>query len=420
MVEERYTRPQRLVRQPSFVDYKKLRKLILTEKLAPCFDGVEDSEPNSDLEECPICFFFYPSLNRSRCCMKGICTECFLQMKPSPATQLTQCPFCKSSSYTVEYRGARTKEEKGLEQAEEQKVIEAKIRMRFEESQNADQVRLDHRNLSLVEVQSPMSRAGEASNGAIQDLRSFNRSLASGHVDAAESSVLNAWNERHAEFGVDLEEIMMMEAIWRSIQDSTLHKSSTQQSSGSNETGRSHFENYLSNESMSSSALVGPPVSLLSDSVTGGIAAAIARMAERNILQSGTFQSNQTNETQDENSIEQHEMGPVGSSEEPDFDDARSENECLSISSTSDDDSWDSFSACILERNQDSEDGLNSDEDPVMELIDTDDSCSSSVHTISDVGSPNCSNMYESLSCSRRSGPIAAETNFTAFANSNS
>ncbi|CAA7408139.1 unnamed protein product [Spirodela intermedia] len=138
-VEERLTRPQRLVRQPSNVDYKKLRKLILSRKLAPCFDALED--PSLDLEECPICFFYYPSLNRSRCCSKGICTECFLQMKPSNATRPAQCPFCKTSSYAVEYRGARTKEEKDLELAEEKRVIEAKLRMKSEASQNVDKPR---------------------------------------------------------------------------------------------------------------------------------------------------------------------------------------------------------------------------------------------------------------------------------------
>ncbi|RRT73001.1 hypothetical protein B296_00014626, partial [Ensete ventricosum] len=37
-VEERLTRPQRILRQPTDVDYKKLRKLILASKLSPCFD----------------------------------------------------------------------------------------------------------------------------------------------------------------------------------------------------------------------------------------------------------------------------------------------------------------------------------------------------------------------------------------------
>lgn len=174
-------------------------------------------------------------------------------------------------------------------------------------------------------------------------------------------------------------------------------------------------------------ALTDPPESLSSDSVSGGIAAAIASMAERNILQTITFNSirenNRTSQTEHESSIEEHEMGRIGSSEEPDFDDARSRNECLSISSTSGDDSWDSFSASFQDRNQNSDgDGFNLDEDPIIELIDTDSSSSSSVHTISDVsnGSPNHSNVYESLSCSHRSGSMEAETNFGSFNNPNS
>ncbi len=34
----------------------------------------------SQLEECPICFLYYPALNRAKCCSKGVCTECFLQV----------------------------------------------------------------------------------------------------------------------------------------------------------------------------------------------------------------------------------------------------------------------------------------------------------------------------------------------------
>ncbi|KAL2943446.1 E3 ubiquitin-protein ligase DA2 [Bienertia sinuspersici] len=148
VVDEKYTRPQGLY-QIKDVDYKKLRKLILESKLAPCFPGGDDCDTGI-LEECPICFLYYPTLNRSRCCMKSICTECFLQMKNPNSTRPTQypslyadptviCPFCKTSNYAVEYRGGKSKEEKGLEQIEEQKVIEAKIRMRQQELQMAEE-----------------------------------------------------------------------------------------------------------------------------------------------------------------------------------------------------------------------------------------------------------------------------------------
>lgn len=129
-VDERYTRLQGLYPQRG-VDQKKLRRLILDSKLAPCFPGEE--EANADFEECPICFLSYPSLNRSKCCSKGVCTECFLQMKSPRTARSIQCPFCKSYNYGVEYRGVKSLEEKGIEAAEEQKVIEAKIRMRKRE-----------------------------------------------------------------------------------------------------------------------------------------------------------------------------------------------------------------------------------------------------------------------------------------------
>ncbi|PWA42023.1 RING/U-box superfamily protein [Artemisia annua] len=136
VVDEKYTKPQGLY-QHKDVDHKKLRKLILDSKLAPCYPGGDDCR--CDLEECPICFLYYPSLNRSRCCMKGICTECFLQMNTPNSTLPSQCPFCKTFNYAVEYRGVKTKEEKGLEQIEEQRVIDAKIRMRRKEIQDEEE-----------------------------------------------------------------------------------------------------------------------------------------------------------------------------------------------------------------------------------------------------------------------------------------
>ncbi|KAH8957571.1 hypothetical protein BDL97_07G098500 [Sphagnum fallax] len=129
-IDDRHTRLQGLYPSRD-IDQRKLRRLILDSKLAPCYPGGE--EPAVELEECPICFLHYPSLNRSKCCTKGICTECFLQMQSPNVTRPTQCPYCKMANYSVEYRGPKSMEEKGVEQAEEQKVIEAKIRMRQKE-----------------------------------------------------------------------------------------------------------------------------------------------------------------------------------------------------------------------------------------------------------------------------------------------
>ncbi|RWV93164.1 hypothetical protein GW17_00044401 [Ensete ventricosum] len=53
VVDEKYTRPQGLYVLKD-IDHKKLRKLILESKLAPCYPGLEDY--SFALEECPICF----------------------------------------------------------------------------------------------------------------------------------------------------------------------------------------------------------------------------------------------------------------------------------------------------------------------------------------------------------------------------
>ncbi|XP_008659865.1 E3 ubiquitin-protein ligase GW2 isoform X1 [Zea mays] len=124
-VDERLTRPRRLVRELPDLDAGRLRRLIRTGDLAPCFDPAEDASAGLT-EECPICFFFYPSLNRSRCCGKGICTECFLQLMPSEASKLVHCPFCKTKAYAIEYQGAQMTSGKEIKQEGEPNVNETK------------------------------------------------------------------------------------------------------------------------------------------------------------------------------------------------------------------------------------------------------------------------------------------------------
>ena len=89
-------------------------------------------------EECPICFLSYPALNRSKCCGKGICTECFLQLKVSKGSsnrklEQCSCPFCKTEKYDVMYSGQKSGAEKEAEMQEERKVKEARQRWLEEE-----------------------------------------------------------------------------------------------------------------------------------------------------------------------------------------------------------------------------------------------------------------------------------------------
>ncbi|KAF3319714.1 Protein SIP5 [Carex littledalei] len=222
-VDERYTRPQGLYPHGS-IDEKKLRKLILDFKLAPCYPG--EDELAADLEECPICFLYYPSLNRSKCCAQSICTECFLQVKPHQTTRHVLCPFCKTTSYTVEYRGFKTRDEKRKDQIEEQKVIEAQIRLRQQEILDENERLQKRKNAAtssviavpteeqfrdLCGVPSSLPRRAESSDGY---LSSCSVSLSSSNTRPSPTT-----QARNGDYNLDLEEVMLMEAMWLSLQE---------------------------------------------------------------------------------------------------------------------------------------------------------------------------------------------------------
>lgn len=275
MVDEKYTRPQGLYNHKD-VDQKKLRKLILESKLAPCYPG--DEETAVDREECPICFLYYPSLNRSRCCTKSICTECFLQMKVPNSTRPTQCPFCKTANYAVEYRGVKSKEEKGMEQIEEQRVIEAKIRMRQQELQDEEErmhkrleVSSSNVNVAVADVEYSSNAVAESSTSAIEhdEIVSSQDSCATPMVRPPPATMAN----RDDEFDVDLEDIMVMEAIWLSIQENGRQRnlSFADPTSG----------HYAADDRYASSPMGQQVETSSSPSPSGGLACAIAALAER-------------------------------------------------------------------------------------------------------------------------------------------
>ncbi|KAK3426870.1 hypothetical protein EUGRSUZ_F03204 [Eucalyptus grandis] len=273
VVDEKYTRPQGLYHHKD-VDIKRLRKLILESKLAPCYPG--DEESTCDLEECPICFLYYPSLNRSRCCTKGICTECFLQMKIPNSTRPTPCPFCKTSNYAVEYRGVKTKEEKGIEQIEEQRVIEAKIRMRQKELQDEEERMQKRQDLSSSSrTMAPV----EIDNGSV-GVQSRRSPVDEEEIVSADQSYSTSISRqpphlrtnRDDEFDLDLEDIMVMEAIWLSIQEKGKFNSLAQSEAAPS-------EQYVSEDHYVSQATA--PLAGSGSSPSGGLACAIAALAER-------------------------------------------------------------------------------------------------------------------------------------------
>ncbi|KAH7426485.1 hypothetical protein KP509_10G003100 [Ceratopteris richardii] len=334
LVDERYTRIQGLY-QHKDVDPKKLRRLILNGQLAPCFPGAEDS--SLELDECPICFLFYPSLNRSKCCTKGICTECFLQIKAPHSAKPTQCPFCKSSSYVVEYRGAKTIEEKGFEQA---KVIEAKIRMHQKELLDEEQRMLQReenlgqhnvpdrfrRNFSNLhgftipvdDLQMQGSVSGRDLNMrlemdsrlSIQPVQNGQPETVSNQSTSPESLDVLAREDAHIlpnqvcrfqgssfqrfnrgdNFDLDLEDIMVMEAIWLSIQEQSHNHENSLLPSGFHNLTNSLNDNNPSGSTVQRSFQ--PNVITARSSVTSGLAGAIAALAERQAISNESIPGN--------------------------------------------------------------------------------------------------------------------------------
>ncbi|KAL3661362.1 hypothetical protein V7S43_013566 [Phytophthora oleae] len=97
---EKYTQPTGLYPSCPW-ELKTARRLIMEHKLAPRFSGKEAKEGCFTLE-CPICFMFYPgSLNMTSCCNKPICSECYLQIRP-PQKPIS-CPFCNQESFSIRY-----------------------------------------------------------------------------------------------------------------------------------------------------------------------------------------------------------------------------------------------------------------------------------------------------------------------------
>ncbi|KAG2305396.1 hypothetical protein Bca4012_061872 [Brassica carinata] len=260
-VEERYTKPQQgLLYMNKDVDFKKLKKLILEAKLAPCYPGAEESSCH-DLEECPICYLYYPSLNRSRCCLKSICTECFLRMKNPNSSRPTLCPYCKTSNYAVEYRGGKTKEEKSIEQIEEQRVIEAKIRIRQKEAEEDEERMLKRMEPSSSRTSEVTADTEYGSAAEEEETVSSQHSGVTSHPRVS----------RDGEFDDDLEDIMVMEAIWLSVQEPGSQINTSPEEDHS----------------------VVPLMPSSSSSPSGGLACAIAALAERQQMVGESSSSNQ-------------------------------------------------------------------------------------------------------------------------------
>jgi len=289
---QKYTSPTGLYSSCSW-DSKTIRRLILAKKLAPLFPGQEESlikqqqqqqqqqqreeeqqqdqrqgqqgqetEPkpqdimlskvllelpfcrSHEWEECPICFLYYPGgLNRSICCRKGLCTECFLQIKRPNFP--VNCPFCNHSAFAVVYTGPRSKEEREKEAEEEQKVIELKIKMRNEEIERdlqrqsqkiKEKQQQQHHSPETFQAQSWHPKTILSSKEESISCSTLDSNVNSVHSVARSVPNMITNNMRSTSFHqsqseIDLEELLIGEAIRLSLMSTSLENSTSNTSS---------------------------------------------------------------------------------------------------------------------------------------------------------------------------------------------
>jgi len=117
----------------------------------------------------------------------------------------------------------KTMEEKGIEQLEEQRVIEAQIRMRRQELQDDAERMKNKQAAPLSDVVASAQVDSCSTDGASTVAASSPRGndALSSEVQRSELILRNSevfQQRRGNNFDVDLEEVMLMEAIWLSVQ----------------------------------------------------------------------------------------------------------------------------------------------------------------------------------------------------------
>ncbi|QCE10495.1 hypothetical protein DEO72_LG10g1725 [Vigna unguiculata] len=180
------------------------------------------------------------------------------------------------ANYAVEYRGVKSKEEKGLEQIEEQRVIEAKIRIRQQELQDEEEKMHKRLEMSSSNVNVAVADVEYSSNAVSASSVSVveHDEIVSSQDSSATSMVrpnATTRTNRDDEFDVDLEDIMVMEAIWLSIQENGRQRNLSFADATSG--------HYVADGRYALATTA--PVTGSSSSPSGGLACAIAALAER-------------------------------------------------------------------------------------------------------------------------------------------
>ncbi|KAF9112385.1 SNF1-interacting protein [Mortierella sp. AM989] len=214
--------------------------------------------------ECPICFLYYPrNINKTRCCDKPMCTECFVQLKrlESAPTESPACPYCVEPHFGVIYSSALlpsglhsspsssstgptavsggsmsvSSSSNSIERTSEAQHPSSSSNRRRSTSHKssevvtADELRPDwNRRILATAQRQPGSRRASTSSSVSNATFALGRRLAASRQGGSNSrrsnsstaaADYNGYLTAMRNMGTDLEELMIMEAMRQSLQD---------------------------------------------------------------------------------------------------------------------------------------------------------------------------------------------------------
>ncbi|KAI9226600.1 MAG: hypothetical protein DHS80DRAFT_25063 [Piptocephalis tieghemiana] len=202
--------------------------------------------------ECPICFLFYPTnINLTSCCRTPICTECFLQIRPpipsdpsSSPSPSPSCPYCVSSPFTIVYTPPSSFS--GNKPEESVPVSSKDVRLPRPSPPSSSSSSSSSSSNRLFQASRTRQDRSNTGAGGVTDLFRSDRRLAQHHerarramsilLDPAPSHPMNRqitprqmnrYLSSAQALGVDIEEMMMAEAIRRSLITSEAEPSSS-------------------------------------------------------------------------------------------------------------------------------------------------------------------------------------------------
>ncbi|KAG2177777.1 hypothetical protein INT43_003024 [Umbelopsis isabellina] len=207
-------------------------KMLLWSKYRPHRKSFSPQQPPvyKDAVECPICFLYYPpNINYARCCHQPICTECFVHIRaPESGLTAATCPFCVESNFGIEYHPPSSMDGESMDcSAGEHGVV------------TIDRIRPQHTRIRSTRHHHHQRDAGISSaTGSTRRIVVRPNGGDVGHFTSAGRDYRD-YLTAVRQMNMDLEELMVMEAIRLSLMEQSTDSSESTAGSTSPDTNQS-------------------------------------------------------------------------------------------------------------------------------------------------------------------------------------